>query len=247
MPGWPPTPEEVRDLPVDVIGVRLLRHVRETGKTPLRNVVANLRAQIDAQRQRQAVGITGGTVIGTSSAPLGEDYESGIAEAWHWLISAGLLTEIPMEEHCFRVSRLGIKLLDEAPDPVQHARAEQRIGLDLHPLIRTTVRSQFLLGEHDAAVLIAFRTVEERVRELAGVGNEELGVNLMKKAFGKDGPLRDQEVLPAEADAQMALFWGAIGFFKNPASHRSVQYEDVTEAAEAVLFADLLLRILDRV
>jgi Protein of unknown function (Hypoth_ymh) len=43
----------------------------------------------------------------------------------------------------------------------------------------------------------------------------------------------------------MALFWGAIGVFKNPTSHRPVNYDDPTVAAEAVLLADLLLRMLD--
>ena len=95
--------------------------------------------------------------------------------------------------------------------------------------------------------LLAMRTVEERVRELAGVGNEEIGIKLMQRAFGSGGVLRDDEADPGEAEAQMALFWGAIGFFKNPASHRRVHYEDATEASEAVLLADLLLRILDRV
>jgi hypothetical protein len=43
----------------------------------------------------------------------------------------------------------------------------------------------------------------------------------------------------------MALFWGAIGVFKNPSSHRHVEYEDPTAASEVVLLADLLLRLLD--
>jgi uncharacterized protein (TIGR02391 family) len=245
MSEWPPTPEEVRELPVDVIGIRLLRHVRG-GKTVLRNVVANLRSEVDAQRRRQQVGVTGGAVFGTSEAALDRKYEQGLGEAWHWLIATGLLTEIPMEEGWFMVSRLGEKVLDEAPDPVKHVRAEQRIAVDLHPRIQN-VRSQFLLGEYDAAVLIAMRTVEERVRELARAPNEEIGVNLMKRVFGNEGLLRDKEADKGEADAQMALFWGAIGFFKNPASHRRVHYEDATEASEAVLLADLLLRILDRV
>jgi hypothetical protein len=45
----------------------------------------------------------------------------------------------------------------------------------------------------------------------------------------------------------MALFWGAIGLFKNPSSHRQVDFEDATLASEIVLFADLLHRMLDRV
>ena len=45
----------------------------------------------------------------------------------------------------------------------------------------------------------------------------------------------------------MALFRGAIGTFKNPSSHRIVNYDDPVLAAEVVLLADLLMRLLDRV
>jgi len=49
-----------------------------------------------------------------------------------------------------------------------------------------------------------------------------------------------------EREATMALFWGALGVFKNPWSHPQVEYDDPTLAAEVVLLADLLLRMLDR-
>ena len=45
----------------------------------------------------------------------------------------------------------------------------------------------------------------------------------------------------------MELFAGSIGTFKNPPSHRQVNYGDPTEASEVVLLADLLMRLLDRV
>jgi len=45
----------------------------------------------------------------------------------------------------------------------------------------------------------------------------------------------------------MALFWAAIGFFKNPSSHRQVWFEDTAEAADVIQLADLLYRLLDRV
>jgi uncharacterized protein (TIGR02391 family) len=56
----------------------------------------------------------------------------------------------------------------------------------------------------------------------------------------------DQEAEPGEREAMSALFAGAIGMFKNPTSHREVDFDDPTEAAEIVLVADLLMRILDQ-
>lgn len=90
------------------------------------------------------------------------------------------------------------------------------------------------------------RQVEIRVRDLAGASAGDLGVALMKDAFGKDGPLTDLDLEPGEQQATMALFWGAIGVFKNPSSHRQVDFADPTLASEVILLADLLLRMLDQ-
>ena len=43
------------------------------------------------------------------------------------------------------------------------------------------------------------------------------------------------------------MFSGTYAVLRNPAGHREVNYDDVSEAAEAVLTASLLMRILDRV
>jgi len=82
---------------------------------------------------------------------------------------------------------------------------------------------------------------------MSGAEDSEIGVKLMADAFRVGGPLRDPQMDRGEADALMALFRGAIGTFKNPTSHRPIQYDDPTLAAEVVLLADLLLRLLDQV
>lgn len=49
-----------------------------------------------------------------------------------------------------------------------------------------------------------------------------------------------------EKEATANLFAGAIGAYKNPTSHRTVQFDDPMEAAEVIQLADLLLRIVHR-
>jgi len=69
----------------------------------------------------------------------------------------------------------------------------------------------------------------------------------MNKAFGRGGPLVDATAEKGEQEGTRALFAGAYAVFRNPAGHREVDYDDVTEAAEAVQTASLLMRILDRI
>ena len=96
-------------------------------------------------------------------------------------------------------------------------------------------------------VLIA-KQAETVVATLSAVfDNSLIGVALMRRAFKPDGgPLSDPEAEPGERVAMMELFAGAIGAFKNPSSHRAVDFDDAVEAVEIVQLADLLLRIVRR-
>jgi uncharacterized protein (TIGR02391 family) len=96
-------------------------------------------------------------------------------------------------------------------------------------------------------VFAAFRTVEEEVRSASEAEAKDLGVDLMRGAFKPcSGPLADHTAVRAEQESVAHLFAGAIGTFKNPSSHRTVDYDDPILAAEAVLLTDLLLRLIAR-
>jgi uncharacterized protein (TIGR02391 family) len=102
-------------------------------------------------------------------------------------------------------------------------------------------------AEYELAVFASMKAVEVRVRRLAGLRNDVIGVDLMNKAFGPNGPLTDSSAVKGEQDGTRALFAGAYAVLRNPAGHREVNIEDVLEAAEAVQTASLLMRMLDRV
>jgi uncharacterized protein (TIGR02391 family) len=172
-----------------------------------------------------------------------------LADAWAWLEGHGLISFNPAQSqsaHARRMTREGAEALEHG---LGRLRAAQRIDLGLHPSLLASVPTQFLLGQFELAAFAAMRQVEIRVRELGNYSESQIGVALMTAAFNPKGPgpLVDVEADPGEQEATMALFRGAIGTFKNPSSHRAVNYDDPILASEVVMLADLLLRLLDRV
>lgn len=172
-----------------------------------------------------------------------------LSEGWAWLMTHGLVVRDPSQTSAdaYQVSRLGRVALKHGVDRLA---ASERLGMALHPLLSEQIQEQFLLGRRDLAVFAAMRQVEIRVRELANAPDSDIGVRLMTESFSPSkgpGALCDRDADPGEQVATMHLFAGAIGLFKNPSSHRAVDYDDPTVASEIVLLADLLLRLLDQV
>lgn len=118
-------------------------------------------------------------------------------------------------------------------------------SLLFHPLILKKAYPAMKKEEYDMAVFKAFKTMEMKVRELSGLPNEIIGVDLMRKAFAtEDGPLTDKTTPRSEREALSHLFSGSIGCYKNPHSHREVQLS-FNEAFEMLLLASHLLNVLD--
>lgn len=177
------------------------------------------------------------------SAP---DVELALIEALNWLEVTGLLLPAPgiNGNNGFRVlSRRARALLDRGQfDSFRKAAAFPKAML--HSSIADGVWIALARGDLANAVFIAFRAVEEAVRQAGGFANTDIGVDLIRKAFHpENGPLADRNQPLAEREALSHLFAGAIGSYKNPHSHRTVTITDPSEAQEMVLLASHLLRI----
>ena len=123
--------------------------------------------------------------------------------------------------------------------------------------IREDVWALYHRGKYDIAVFEAMKAVEVAVRDAIVTQTTLLGVNLMREAFRPApkpdappdakpaGKLTDIAADPGEQVARMELFAGSIGSYKNPHSHRNVALDDPDEAAEIIMLANYLLRIVD--
>ena len=114
--------------------------------------------------------------------------------------------------------------------------------------LREKVRDEYLSEDYDIAIFKAFKLLEETVRNKAGQPSDVLGADLMSKAFNTgSGILKHPDAQTnAENDAFHILMRGAIMWFKNPSSHRTVGYDDTEEVAHILAFANLLLNMVDQ-
>jgi uncharacterized protein (TIGR02391 family) len=170
-----------------------------------------------------------------------------ISDALAWLISNALVgpdaTSSGGGAH-YTVTSAGREAI--ARGTTAHVDATRRLHVDLHARLEKAARPNFERGEYEAAVFIAMKEVEVALRDAARLGPDAIGTGLVTEAMKAGGPFAISGVVPAEQVAFMNLFQGALGAFKNPSSHRAVEYDDPAEAADVIHLADLLLRIIDR-
>ncbi len=171
-----------------------------------------------------------------------------IGEAWAWLEGQALLLENPdcFSPNVLRILSRRAKLLAEESDERRLLPARRLAKETIHPTIREDVWALFHRGKYDTAVFEAMKAVEIAVREAADLSAADIGTPLMRKAFELDsGPLTDKTMERGERQARSDMFAGAIGSYKNPHSHRNVALDDPDEAAEIIMLANHLLRIVD--
>ncbi|WP_426593828.1 TIGR02391 family protein [Cellulomonas sp. McL0617] len=223
MANWTLEADEVVSLPLDELALRVLTDYRDNNEWNWRNWM--LLAMQEAYPRRP-------------------DAVRALAEAWSWILNHGLVApNLDKGDHAVVVSRQGEAFLDRG---AAWLRSVERLDVELVPALERTARPQFLRGDFETAAFVAMKEVEVQLRAISGLGHDLVGVKLAQEAFRQGGPLHREETQAGEAVAIMDLFKGAIGLFKNPASHRRVDLSDATEAAEIVLLADLLMRLLKR-
>lgn len=169
-----------------------------------------------------------------------------LSDAVAWIESRGLFGRVGNQGGWGRLTTLGREI---AADGAALAKlfAADRLAGELDAALEAKVRLLINSGDYETACFAAMKEVEVAVRAAGGFGNSKVGVALMREAFKPEGgPLSDSAAEPGERVALMELFAGAIGAFKNPSSHRDVDFADPVEAVEVVQLADLLLRIVRR-
>ena len=188
-----------------------------------------------------------------------KDVLYALMEAWQWLEREGFVTPMPTSTVDYSttatygteyfISRRGQKI-QTLEDFEAYRKADLLRKHQLHHIIAEKVWSIFAQGSYGTAVLEAFKQVEIAVREVGGYtkdnyGKDYYGKVLMETAFNvNDGKLTDEDLHEPEKLGMRNLFMGAIGLYKNPSSHREVEF--VPEAAaEIIIIASHLLRIVD--
>ena len=176
-----------------------------------------------------------------------------LMEAWQWLEREGFVaqrpTDLPSNSYPtsatkYFITRRG-KRIQTSEDLEAYRKADLLPKRQLHPTIAQKVWSNFLQGDYDTTVFQAFKQVEVAVRNAGNYEEADIGVPLMRKAFHADtGNLTNPNQQPAEKEAIAHLFAGAIGYCKNPSSHRDVEIT-AEEAVEIIILASHLLRIVD--
>lgn len=136
-----------------------------------------------------------------------------------------------------------------AAAPPARVAPVRRLSIEnLHGEVISSSSELFADGHYEAAVSEAFKSIEVRVRKLAG--STQSGVKLMGEAFGGSAPRIMVSTSPGQSgkDEQEgfgALFRGAMLGVRNPRAHDLFLPRDPQQALEYLGFASLLHRQLD--
>ena len=189
----------------------------------------------------------GGSVGMKSVREVEADRES-LFEHWVDLERQGIIRPVDVHNPDWKVLTKRGKIIAEK---MNFDLDETRI--DMESLIKDDNLRSLVIGDfndqkYEEAIFKAYKHLEERVRAKAGLSPTDIGTSLMVTALHhKSGKLKVPScAVQSEEEAVFLLFKGAIQLFKNPSSHRTVDWNDAVRSAQVILFADVLLGFLDQ-
>src|SRR5262245_59012681 len=136
----------------------------------------------------------------------------------------GFIMHDPRQSSPFKMlTDLGKKVVADSVDKMRLTAIDIGQILSRDDLL-ALVRDDFNASEYETALFKAFRHLEESVRTKAGQPAAAIGVNLMTAAFKPNGGILKHPgaQVDSESEALHHLMRGAIGWFKNPSSHRTI-------------------------
>jgi len=170
-----------------------------------------------------------------------------ITEAWVWLDKEQFIAPYPGHlgyEGVF-VTRKG-KKFKNLTDFKTYSYGNLIPKKELDPIFISKVIPLFNKGDYDTAIFQAYKEVEVRIRKVTKLSEQIIGVDLARKAFDEEnGILTDKKNIKSERQALSHIFAGVLGWFKNPLSHKYINFDNPFEAAEIILFANYLLRVIN--
>jgi len=139
---------------------------------------------------------------------------------------------------------------EQQPTQPPDTRATRFGARNFHEIVVARSRRSFTAGEYQDAVLKAFRSVNNRVKNLAGSSLD--GQKLMSRVFKDENPTltlsdRATESEENEHEGTRFLMMGAMAGMRNPRAHEDHWARDEDEAyvLDALSLASLLHRLLD--
>ncbi len=182
------------------------------------------------------------------SARARADVQQVIGRAWKALDDSGFIEEPDPDngKNGYRIPSATGKGVSASTDYVG-ARMRSKFTREMfHSGLPDAAWNAFTVGDYDTAVFEAFKSVEVAVRTKGGFTTTDFGAPLMKRAFDPNtGPLRDRAAPPARQKARCDLFTGAFGEIRNPKGHNDSTIADALVAAEELMAAGVLRRIVD--
>ena len=167
------------------------------------------------------------------------------SSAWAWLEANGFICKHPEQDHDWYLATPRGEAVRNHQDLRQIMTSERLPEAFLHPDLLMNVRPLFFQSRFETAVFEAFKTLEVAIRTTSRLGHDLVGVPLASRAFNpEDGPLTDRGVEKGERVALMNLMTGALGSYKNPASHRRIEIT-AEEARDMIVLASHLLKIVE--